>query len=80
MQVITNEVCRGNINVIRWSPDSEFVAASCLSGPSDSVAAIVHVVRYQTFNSLLYYVADMSRGLARSFARVRTLPMIPTLI
>ena len=46
MQVITNEVCRGNINVIRWSPDSEFVAASCLSGPSDSVAAIVHVVRY----------------------------------
>ena len=38
MQVITNEVCRGNINVIRWSPDSEFVAAS--------VAAIVHVVRY----------------------------------
>jgi len=44
MQVISNEVCRGNINVIRWSPDSEFVAASCLSAPSDSVAAIVHIV------------------------------------
>ena len=50
MQVISNEVCRGNINVICWSPDSEFVAAACLSEP-----CIVYVFRYLTYTPLYNY-------------------------
>ena len=75
MQVITNEVCRGNINVIRWSPDSEFVAASCLSEPSDSVAAIVHIVRYVVPH--LYFavhVLTLAEGLQNAHLRTSPFP------
>jgi len=48
MHIDVNEVCRGNIQAIRWSPDSKLVAASCIHGPFDSVATIVHIFSVHT--------------------------------